>query len=78
MLVQGSGTIKRCGLVGVGVALLEEVCLSLWGWAMTPRGSQSSPDYLPIKMPELAAPSPPPCLPGHCHAFCLPDNGLNF
>jgi hypothetical protein len=22
----GSGTIKNCGLVGVGVALLEEVC----------------------------------------------------
>ena len=22
----GSGTIKRCGVVGVGVALLEEVC----------------------------------------------------
>jgi hypothetical protein len=22
----GSGTIRRCGLVGVGVALLEEVC----------------------------------------------------
>ena len=26
MLGQGIGTIKRCGLVGVGVALLEEVC----------------------------------------------------
>ena len=22
----GSGTIRRCGFVGVGVALLEEVC----------------------------------------------------
>ena len=26
MLGPGSGTIRRCGLVGVGVALLEEVC----------------------------------------------------
>ena len=26
MAPKGSGTIKRCGLVGVGVALLEEVC----------------------------------------------------
>ena len=26
MLGPGSGTIKRCGLVGVGVTLLEEVC----------------------------------------------------
>ena len=25
-LAHGSGTIRRCGLVGVGVALLEEVC----------------------------------------------------
>jgi hypothetical protein len=26
MLGPGNGTIKRCGLVEVGVALLEEVC----------------------------------------------------
>ena len=26
MLGPGSGTIGRCGLVGVGVALLEEAC----------------------------------------------------
>ena len=26
MLVPGSGTIRSCGLVGEGVALLEEVC----------------------------------------------------
>jgi hypothetical protein len=26
MLGQGSGTISRYGLVGVGVALLEEMC----------------------------------------------------
>jgi hypothetical protein len=24
--LRGSGTIRRCGLVGVGVALLQEVC----------------------------------------------------
>jgi hypothetical protein len=34
MLGTGSGTISRCGLVGVGVALLEDV--SLWEWAMRP------------------------------------------
>jgi hypothetical protein len=28
----GSGTLRRCGLMGVGVALLEEVCH--WGWAL--------------------------------------------
>jgi len=26
MLGPGTGTVRRCGLVGVGVALLEEVC----------------------------------------------------
>ena len=26
MLGPGNGTIRRCGLVGVGVVLLEEVC----------------------------------------------------
>jgi len=26
MLGPGSGTLRRCGLVGVGVALWEEVC----------------------------------------------------
>ena len=29
----GSGTIRRCGLVGVGVALLVEVC-HCQGWAL--------------------------------------------
>ncbi|MGE9574344.1 hypothetical protein ACQP3C_25135, partial [Escherichia coli] len=26
MAPKGSGTVRRCGFVGVGVALLEEVC----------------------------------------------------
>ena len=26
MLGPGNGTIRRCGLIGVGVAFLEEVC----------------------------------------------------
>ena len=26
------GTIRSCGIVGVGMALLEEVCP--WGWAL--------------------------------------------
>ena len=29
MLGSRSGTIRRCGLVGVGVALLEEVCVTV-------------------------------------------------
>ena len=35
MLGPGSSTIRRYGLVGVGVVLLEEVW-SLWGWALRP------------------------------------------
>ena len=31
MLGPGSGTMRRCGLVGVGVTSLEEVCHC--GWA---------------------------------------------
>jgi hypothetical protein len=31
MLSPGSGTIRRCDLVGVGVALLEEVCHCVGG-----------------------------------------------
>jgi hypothetical protein len=30
MLGSGSGTIRSCGLIGVDVSLLEEVCYS-WG-----------------------------------------------
>jgi hypothetical protein len=31
----GSGTIRRCGFVGIGVALLEEVCHCLGGlWGL--------------------------------------------
>ena len=32
MLGPGSGTIRRYGLVGVGVALLEEVCYCVVGF----------------------------------------------
>jgi hypothetical protein len=37
MLSSGSGNIKRCELVGVGVALLEEVCHCAGGcWDSSP------------------------------------------
>jgi hypothetical protein len=31
----GRGTIRKCGLIGVGVALLG-VGVSLWAWALMP------------------------------------------
>jgi hypothetical protein len=69
----------RCGFVGVGVALLEEVChcgggldtllLAMW---------ESVCSWFPLDEDvELSAP-PMPCLPGCYHASCLDDNGLNL
>jgi hypothetical protein len=70
----GSVTIRRCGLVGVGVALLEEVChyvgmgFEIFYVQATPRVARSLL-LLPVDHAvELSAPSPAPCLPGHCHA----------
>jgi hypothetical protein len=37
----GSGTIRRCGLVGVGVALLED-CVTE-GWALRPQMLKPGP-----------------------------------
>jgi hypothetical protein len=39
MLCSGSGTIRRCGLVGAGVALLEEVCYCRGGYSDPPPSS---------------------------------------
>ena len=79
MLVQGSGTIKRCGLVGVGVALLEEVCHCGGGlWDLSLSCLETVCSWLPLgEDVELSAPSAP-CLPGCCHAFHHDDNGLNL
>jgi hypothetical protein len=81
VLIPGSGTIKSCALIGVGVALSEEVgpvtvgvsfdsLLAAWvtvnlSWL------QSDSDA------ELSAP-PAPCLPRCCHASCHDDDRLNF
>jgi hypothetical protein len=50
MLGPGSGTIRRCGLVGVGVALLEEVYHCEVSFLLVAWGCQSSPECLQIKM----------------------------
>ena len=75
-------TIRRCGLAGVSVALLEEVCHyggKLW-WHIY--SSHDKKWYSLLLLPadqdrELSAP-PVPCLPG-CHHVCHHgDNGLNI
>ena len=58
----GSGTVRRCGFVGVGVVLMEEVCLSLF--------------LLPLDLDvELPVTSPAPCV---LHASHHGDYGLSL
>lgn len=73
---------RRCGLVEVGVAFLEEVCP--WGWALTFQTLKSIPISLSPSLPvvsdldiELSTASPALCLPVCCHASHH-DNGLNL
>lgn len=67
----GSGTIRRCGPVGVGVALLKEVCY--WGQALRFQMLKPGPVLLSVFLlpldidGEMSAPSPAPCLLAHLH-----------
>ena len=77
MLAAGSGTIRMCGLVGVGVALLEEV---YHFGDLPPSCLVNSPLWAAAgSIVELSAPSPAPCLPRCCcHASRLDDSVLNL
>ena len=84
-------TIRRCGLIGGSVALLEKVCHCggrLWGAMLKlhPVWKDPSPSclqkriffYLPLDQDvELLAP-PALCLPADWQASCCDDNGLNL
>lgn len=79
----GSGTNRRYGLVGVGVALLEEVYH--WGWVgFEVSDSQARPNgsllfLLPTNLDvELSAPFLAPCLSVCCHASQHDNNELNL
>jgi hypothetical protein len=81
----GSGTIRRCGLIGGGVALLAKYVtvrqgfeviymLKLWPVWITVVSS-----WLPSEHDVgLSALSPVPCLPGWWHASHHDGNGLNL
>ena len=61
----------RCGLVRRSVLL--------WVWALRP--SSQLPGvftYLPSEQDVELSALLVPCLPGHCHAFCLNNNVLNL
>ena len=86
----GSGTIRKCSIVGVGLGLLEEVshCRSeLWGPKLKLWPEQKRPSsWLPGKG-HLFPPASESrcrtlgfsrtCLTVHCHASCR-DNGQNL
>ena len=73
--------ISRCGLVGGGVALLEEVCLwgGPWVFKCSIQAHCLSLSLLTVDLDiELWVPTPVPCLPAWHHALHHNDNGLNL
>ena len=66
MLNPGSGTIRRCGLVEVGVPLVgvgyKTLILAAWKTVFHKQPSDRDVELLAL---------PAPCLPGHCHAPTL-------
>jgi hypothetical protein len=79
MLGPGCGTIKRYGLVGVVVALLEEVCHCGVGFETLLLAAHElvSSVCLKNKIQNSQLLSHHACLAGHCHASCHDDNDLN-
>jgi len=78
-----SGTIRRCGQVGVGVALLKEVCHCGGELEVSYAQAISSGVHSFLLWPEdqdgvILSALLAPCLPVHCHAFCCDDKGLNL
>ena len=79
----GSCTIRRTGVVGVGVALLEEVNGGLRFPLLCLGSAQCNADDSGLLLPEdqdveLLASSPIACLPAGCHASCYDNNALNL
>ena len=79
MLGPGNGTIRRYGLVEVGVAFWSRFSLvrgnaSLWGWALRPSPlavCETVFSCLPLEQDVELSASPVPCLPGCCHVPTL-------
>jgi hypothetical protein len=78
---QAAGTIRRCGLVGVGVALLKEVCHWGMGFKVSDAEVRSAAHVLFLQpadpVVEYSTPSPAPCL-SACHHTSCHNNGLNL
>jgi hypothetical protein len=78
-------SLQEAAILG-GVALLEEVCHSVWqgSYAQAPPSAEERPSYLQMIVfswlpsdqdVELLQHH---CLPACCHASCHDDNGLNL
>ena len=72
----GAGTIKRCGLVGIGVALLEEVYHC--GWALRFQMPKPGPVSLLLSVDLELSASLAPCLPAYSYASYHDTNGRNL
>ena len=78
MLGPGNGAIRKYGLVGAGVALLEEMCNCRVDFETLLISHLGASLLLPFDQDvELSAP-PAPCLPGRCHSSYLDDNGMDL
>ena len=81
--LMGSDIIRMYALVGVGVALLEEVCHCEVGFEVSYAQTMPRVAHNCLRLPldqdvKLLAPSPAPCLPVLCHISHHDDNGLNL
>lgn len=71
----GNGTIQRCGLDGIGVALLKEVLLEVY---FKVSKAQARPIGSLSLLTALSAPSLALCPPACRQASCHVDNGLRL
>ena len=77
-----SDTFRRCGLIGGGGVLLEELWHSIGGLSVLSSGSSQykmrSSAWLPVNQDiEYLVPLAP-CPSKLCHDLCHDDNGLNL
>ena len=79
MIGLGNGTIRMCGIVEGGVALLEEVFPLAGGfWDPLPLCLRTLCSWLPLDEDVVLSSPPVPCLPGCCCASCHDDNELSL
>jgi len=82
-LLIGSSAVRRCGLVGVGVILLEEEChceSGLWSllYSSYNRCGTQFPSATEDQYVELSTPSLASYLPACCRVSNYDNSGLNF